>query len=142
MIRQGMTANDVRAAIGSDFPRVNLTELRSMISQERVRQQNVDVITAANKGQFANLGKMLGCADPSRPVRFSITITFKDPATGAIRDYTTTADVVGSNRLGELLNRAIAVVVEQARVHYQVPDITWRDTTGVGSFRLDYVECL
>lgn len=142
LIRGGLSAPAAARTLATQFPGITQTRLGEIARQEAGRQQAVDNLMGANRGQFRVTSSLAGCTDPAAPVYARITVQYTDPVSGERRRFGHTVVLMERGRLGAILDEAVAQVVSEARRKgYNSPDIQGRGGSGDATFTVEYIEC-
>lgn len=113
-----------------------------MIGQESRRQGVIQRLENMPKGKRTNLHAIVGCG-AGEVIQTNLSIFWKDPATGKIRQFNHTTTLANQGRLQDILNPAIAEAIADAVGRgYTVPSITSSMLSGSTRYRLNYVECV
>lgn len=141
-VRAGSTRDSILSSAEERFPAATEGQITRMIRQEAARQDAVDRIMSRDLRRRTNMHAIVGCG-AGETVRARITVTWTDPQTGVTRTYGHTTTLANQGRMMDILNPAIAEVLENARGHgYQPPHITSSMQSGSTRWRLEYVECV
>lgn len=143
LLRQGWPTTSVLASVASEFPSASTALIRDIVFREEIRQEAVNDIMTANRGQFANIAELAGCDNRGMGVRVRIVLHYTDAVSGIPQERAHTVYMRGSGRLGNILDTAISEVVEVIRgLGYEVPSITSGMKSGETNYEIAYADCI
>ena len=141
-LRGGLSPSETRAALEVQFPRASLIQIRNVVAREGPRQNLVELITRANKGQFVRMDTLANCPAGQGRVRVKLSVTVHSTRTGTDKRFDHTVDTRSSGRLRDILADAIGLVEREAvGFGYQIYNISPNQTAGSIRYELDYAEC-
>lgn len=141
-LRGGLSPSQARAALEVAFPTASLIQIRNVVDREGPRQNLVDLISRANRGQFARIATIANCPPGQDRVRIKLGVTVHNSRTGLDQRFDHTVDARSSGRLKDIIQDAVSQVERIAAGHgYGVYNVNPSQTGGSIRYELDYAEC-
>lgn len=142
LLRQRYEPAAIRDMLKDEFPALNTTTVRGLVTQEEARQTAVQKIYDRDKRTRYDLFRVLKCPPGTQTIRAHVRLVWIDPATGNRHDVGFNGEMNGRGRLADNLNRLLQAAIAHARgLGSNPPEITSADTAGNAYYVLNYVEC-
>jgi hypothetical protein len=140
----GQAAPQIVAVLKAMFPDLTDNERLTAARDAILAGNAAAVLMNANRGQFGNPARLLGCDDPSMTVVVSMAVVATNRRNGQQKRYFVDAiNLDRSGRLSGILDNAIAAILAQALGHgYDLAGPTSAQKSGQTRYSIISADCV